>query len=193
MYELPHVLIVSENRKKSKICTLQKIPIMRWYFSYSMFFYSPMYKYIFLCISLFLLASCTPSATDTTSSKNLPQSSVASPTFGSGKHTLTIFADFQCPACIAFANAINPIIEEYAQKGHVTITYKQFPLTSIHKNAERDAIAALCSVEQGKYMEYKKALYAMEQGKSGAKVSDEDRVAAAKDILDTAKLTECLK
>ena len=42
-------------------------------------------------------------------------------------------------------------------------------------------------------MEYKKALYAMEQGKSGAKVSDEDRVAAAKDILDTAKLTECLR
>jgi hypothetical protein len=46
----------------------------------------------------------------------------------------------------------------------------------MHKNAERDALAALCSSEQGKYMGYKKALYALEESKSGAKVSDEDRV-----------------
>lgn len=62
----------------------------------------------------------------------------------------------------------------------------------MHKNAERDAIAALCAAEQGNYIPYKKALYAMEDAKSGAKVSDEDRVNAGKDILDTTKLGECL-
>ena len=42
-------------------------------------------------------------------------------------------------------------------------------------------------------MEYKKALYALEEAKSGAKVPDEDRINTAKGILDEAKLTECLK
>jgi protein-disulfide isomerase len=75
----------------------------------------------------------------------------------------------------------------------VTITYKQFPLTNIHKNAERDALAAICSSEQWQYMKYKKALYDLEGSKNGAKVSDDDRMNAWKDILDTAKLAECLK
>jgi hypothetical protein len=48
----------------------------------------------------------------------------------------------------------------------------------MHKNAYRDALAALCGAEQGKYMETKKALYAMEESKSEAKVSDEDRIKA---------------
>jgi len=28
------------------------------------------------------------------------------------------------------------------------ITYRQYPLTTIHKNASRDALAALCGAEQ---------------------------------------------
>jgi hypothetical protein len=74
--------------------------------------------------------------------------------------------------------------------------FKQFPLTSIHPNAERDAIAALCSAEQGKYMDYKKALYALEPTREVVKnkqtVSDDDRVNIGKDILDQTKLRECL-
>jgi protein-disulfide isomerase len=96
--------------------------------------------------------SCSaPSSTNpraTTPTANLPQATIASPTYGSGKHTLTIFADFQCPACIATDKIVGPIFEEYVSKGYVMITYKQFPLTNIHKNAERDALAALCSSEQ---------------------------------------------
>ncbi len=104
-----------------------------------------------------------------------------------------MFADFQCPACIATNKIIGPIFEEYASKWLVSITYKQFPLTTIHKNAERDALAGLCGAEQGKYKEYKNALYNMEEAKSGAKVSDEERVNIGKDILDTVKLAECIK
>lgn len=106
---------------------------------------------------------------------------------------MTLFADFQCPACISFSKTIGPIFEEYAKNGKLTIIYKQYPLTSIHRNAERDAIAALCAAEQGYYMEYKKNLYALEEGKSGAKVSDSDRINAAVGTpLDASKLTECL-
>lgn len=66
-------------------------------------------------------------------------------------------------------------------------------MTQIHRNAERDALAALCSVEQNKYNEYKSALYALEERKAGARVTDEDRANIGKDILDSTKLLECMK
>lgn len=91
-----------------------------------------------------------------------------------------------------------PVFENYAKNGYLHITYKQFPLTGMHKNAERDALAALCIASQGKgadtYMEYKKALYSMEDAKKWASVSDGDRVNAVGNIasIDVSKLTECL-
>lgn len=155
-----------------------------------------MLKYLFIA-SLLLLTSCNATTPSSWSSSNNtkvnPQVLIPSPTYGSWKHTLTLYADFQCPACIVFSKLVWPILEEYANKGYLVITYKQFPLTNIHPNAERDSVAALCAAEQGKYMDYKKALYAMEEAKSGGKVSDEDRVSAAQWILDEANLRECLK
>jgi protein-disulfide isomerase len=155
-------------------------------------------KFILLSLSLLLLSSCmgkeeSSSGNDTSKDPTTVQGTVASPTFGAGTNTLTIYADFQCPACIAFNKAIMPIFMEYAQKGQVQLVFKQFPLTSIHKNAERDALAALCSVEQDKYMQYKNALYTLEEKKSGARVSDAERVEAGKGILDTEKLADCIK
>lgn len=88
---------------------------------------------------------------------------------------------------------IAPILESYAEKWQLQIIYRQFPLTQIHANAYRDAIAALCGAEQGKYYEYKQTLYALEEKKSGAKVSDTDRIEAGKAAgLDETKLTMCL-
>ena len=158
-----------------------------------------MLKYITL-LSLVFLTSCTLPATSPSSGTTptqtptvTPTVMISSPTYGSGKHTVTIFADFQCPACISFSKTIGPIFEDYASRGILQITYKQYPLTNIHKNAERDAIAWLCAAEQGKYMEYKKNLYALEQSKNWATVSDSDRVnAALGTTLDANKLTECL-
>ncbi len=154
-----------------------------------------MVKY-FLIFSVVFLASCTNNSGSTESNNSNPTTSqvmIPSPTYGSGKHTLTIYADFQCPACIVFSEIVGPIFDEYAEKWYVMIEYKQFPLTSIHPNALRDALAWLCGAEQWKYTDYKKALYAMEKAKAGAKVSDGDRINAAKGILDEVKLAECLK
>lgn len=106
---------------------------------------------------------------------------------------VTLFADFECPACIRFAHSVMPILESYAASGRLLIIYKQYPLTTIHKNAYRDSLAALCANEQGKYQEYKKELYALEEEKAGATVSDEERVTATQDTgIDTAIFTSCL-
>ena len=139
-------------------------------------------KIISLILSFsLLLASCTytsstndakNTSTNTTVNTNTstsPALRTPSPTYGSGNHELVVFADFQCPACIASSKSIMPVFENYAKNGYLRITYKQFPLTGMHKNAERDALAALCVASQGKgadtYMEYKKALYEMEDAK----------------------------
>ncbi|MBP9812419.1 thioredoxin domain-containing protein, partial [Candidatus Gracilibacteria bacterium] len=76
-----------------------------------------MMKYLMI-LSLVFLASCTTPTTPTnTTTPVTPQVMIPSPTLGSGKHTLTIFADFQCPACIAFAKIVGPIFEDYANRG----------------------------------------------------------------------------
>lgn len=145
---------------------------------------------LFLTVSL---SSCTVQDNGTKPIVATESRTVATPTFGSGKHVVELFADFQCPACINFAKTIAPIIEWYAEKGQLQIVYRQYPLNSIHKNANRDAIAALCAQEQGKYLDYKKALYALEESKAGASVSDKDRVNIAKEAgLDAAGMQACL-
>ena len=157
-------------------------------------------------LSLTLIASCTlpgrnttPTGTGTTPTPTTAkydvalQKSIPSPTYGTGKHMITIYADFQCPACIAYSRSVGGLLESYAASGKVMITYKQFPLTQIHKNAYRDSIAGLCAAEQGKYMDYKKTLYSLEEQKSGAAVTDADRVEIARaNGLDAAAMTQCL-
>lgn len=146
--------------------------------------------------SLLFIASCTSTTPPTTGTNTGSTTSeirtVATPTYGTGKTQVEIFADFQCPACIASNESIFPIFEEYAASGRLMITYRQFPLT-MHKNAKWDAIAALCSAELWGYMGYKKGLYALEKSKAGKTVTDADRVALAKGLwLDETKFASCL-
>lgn len=165
-------------------------------------------RILFLIFSVFFIASCTASqpwtnqSTSTTIKSKISsdmyspelQKKIPSPSYGSGKHTITIFADFQCPACINFDSGLASLFDSYAASGMTTIVYKQFPLTSIHKNAYRDAIAALCAAEQWDYIKVKKALYAMEAKKSGSKVTDEDRVTALTEAgFDSNLVSQCLK
>jgi protein-disulfide isomerase len=160
-----------------------------------------------LLVWFFLLAACTSNNSTTnpissstvqsqiSSEKYAPelQKTIPSPTYWTGKHNITIYADFQCPACINFSQGIGTLFDSYAEAGMITITYKQFPLTSLHKNAYRDAIAALCAAEQWKYRDAKKALYGLEALKNGASVNDADRIdALSKAWIDSASLTQCL-
>lgn len=155
---------------------------------------------ILILTSLLLLASCTatsnnisgPKFPNNTTPIATENRTTATPTYGTGKVQVEVFADFQCPACIVSNETIMPIFEEYAASGKLMITFRQFPLT-MHKNAKWDAIAALCGAEQGKYMEYKKWLYALEKSRAGKAVTDTDRVNLAKEKgLDEAVFSKCL-
>jgi protein-disulfide isomerase len=97
------------------------------------------------------------------------------------------FADFQCPYCSMAANTVKELTAKYGDK--VEFAYRNFPLRSIHPNAQRAAEFAQCSQAQGKFWEMHDKLYAAQD-----KLDEESMRASAKEIgLDEGKLDECLQ
>lgn len=149
-----------------------------------------MKKFLFLLLP-FLLLSCgeqTPTVPQV--SKDIESAVFGAP---SSKVHLTIFADYECPACIYFEKTIGEeLYEKYVQTNKITVTYKNFPLPQ-HKNAENDALAALYALSQGKYWEFSTLMYALEDQKKGDKISDEERIALGKKVgLDPVEMRKSL-
>src|SRR5512134_2977753 len=69
------------------------------------------------------------------------------------------FTDLQCPYCARFALQTLPVLRErYVDKGFVKLASHDLPL-SMHAYAIPAAIAARCAGEQGRYWEYREALF----------------------------------
>ncbi len=67
--------------------------------------------------------------------------------------TIIEFSDFQCPFCKRwYQDTWLSLRKDYT--GKVKFVYRDFPLYSIHSEAEPAALAANCAGEQGKYYEY---------------------------------------
>ncbi|MDQ3322274.1 MAG: DsbA family protein [Acidobacteriota bacterium] len=71
--------------------------------------------------------------------------------------TIVMFSDFQCPACAAAHPVLKRVVAEYGNK--VRFVKRDFPLTQIHANAFRAALAANAAGAQGKFFEYVELLY----------------------------------
>lgn len=71
--------------------------------------------------------------------------------------TIVMFSDFQCPACAAAHPVLKKVIVEYPNK--IRFVERDFPLTQIHENAFRAALAAGAANAQGKFFEYVELLY----------------------------------
>lgn len=70
---------------------------------------------------------------------------------------IVMFSDFQCPACASVHPVLKKIVGEYGNKIYFVV--RDFPLTTIHKNAFRAALAANAARSQGKFFEYTEILY----------------------------------
>ncbi|MEZ4666487.1 MAG: DsbA family protein [Anaerolineae bacterium] len=67
--------------------------------------------------------------------------------------TIVEFSDFQCPFCGRFhRETYDQLRKDY--EGKIRFVYRDFPILSLHPNAEISAEAADCANEQGKYWEY---------------------------------------
>lgn len=137
--------------------------------------------------AIFALVSCSKTP--------VVSKDIESPFFGSktSKVQLEMFSDFQCPACIAFHNAIGKKLEsDYITTGKIGYTFRNFPLP-FHKNAPDDALAAMCAQSQGKFLEYADRMYALEEQKAGLRIENSERIAIATDLgLDTKTFETCI-
>lgn len=100
--------------------------------------------------------------------------------------TLIEFSDFQCPACRSVSPAIEEIHEKYGDR--VRVAFKQFPLHSIHPQAQAAAEAALCANEQGRFWEMHDALFE----RQGELANEQLKARAAELGLDTERFNRCL-
>ena len=103
--------------------------------------------------------------------------------------TIVEFADFQCPFCGRFFKTTEQeIIEKYVKTGKAKFVYRDFPLTSIHDEAQKSAEAAECADEQGKFWEYHDLTYERQD-----KLSVTHYKAWAAELgLNTAEFNQCL-
>jgi protein-disulfide isomerase len=62
------------------------------------------------------------------------------------------YADFECPACAAFATITEPDVRtRIINPGLANLTYYDFPLAQMHRNTLAASNAAACADEQGKF------------------------------------------
>lgn len=96
------------------------------------------------------------------------------------KVTLVEFGDFQCPACGAAYPILKQVLAERGEK--IRFVWRNFPIASIHSNADNAARAAEAANEQGKFWEMHDKLFANQTNWSGATKSKEVFAGFAKDL-----------
>jgi protein-disulfide isomerase len=72
--------------------------------------------------------------------------------------TIVEFSDFQCPFCARVQPTLQAVLEKY--KGKVNISFRDFPLNSIHAQAAKAAEGGRCAGEQGKFWEFHDRIFA---------------------------------
>ena len=68
------------------------------------------------------------------------------------------FSDYQCPYCHQVEPTVKDILAKYGDK--VSLSYRDYPLSTIHPYAMIAAEASRCAEEQGKFWEYHDQLFA---------------------------------
>lgn len=102
---------------------------------------------------------------------------------------LVEFSDYQCPFCRRHTQQVLPeLLKNYVDAGRVRYVMKQFPLVSLHPQAELAARAALCAGDQGDYWEMHDALFSW----SGALSPDTLQQRAGELGMDAGDFAACV-
>jgi len=95
------------------------------------------------------------------------------------------FSDYQCPYCHQVEPTVKQLLAKYGDK--VSLSYRDYPLTAIHSQAQISAVASHCALEQGKFWEYHDQLF------NSSKLEKDDLIGYARDLkLDDKQFASCL-
>ena len=120
------------------------------------------------------------------------------PALGDARAKVTIieFGDYQCPSCRMFWHDVEPRLKkDYIDTGKVRLVFRDFPIVEIHPDAMLAALAAQCSVDQGKYWEMHDKIFREQynRGDDLVRFKVADLKKWARDIrLDAAAFDTCL-
>jgi protein-disulfide isomerase len=96
------------------------------------------------------------------------------------------FSDFQCPYCQQAYPTVMALVKKY--EGQVNLSYRDFPLRSLHPRAQVAAHASRCAGEQGKFWEYHNSLFELPNQLGDVELE----LHAATVGVDTEKFKACL-
>jgi len=100
--------------------------------------------------------------------------------------TIVEFSDFQCPYCRLLQDPLSQVEAEYGDQ--VRFVFRQFPLSSIHPDADKAGEASLCAFDQGMFWEMHNAMFES----PNALGVDELKATAANLGMDSDAFDECL-
>ncbi len=115
------------------------------------------------------------------------------------KIEITVYEDFQCPACKEYTTSIEPQLlqSSYITDGQVYYEFKQFPFLdsqSVSKESHQAANASMCALAQGKFWDYHDILFANQTGENVGAYTDKRLVAFAESLgLDMTAFNKCFK
>jgi protein-disulfide isomerase len=136
-------------------------------------------------------AAASAPAADQTSQKTtrVKVDDGGNPALGPANAPITIveFSDYQCPYCRQWYSQVYPrLLQAYPDK--IRFVYRDFPLSSIHPEAEPAAEAADCAGEQGRYYDFHDKLFTGELELSSAAYTQ-----YAQELgLDQVKFKDCV-
>ena len=108
-------------------------------------------------------------------------------TEGSGRTTVLVFSDLECPYCRRFHETLQSVEKDYA--GKVRFQFVHFPLPS-HRFAQQAAEAAECAAQQGLFRGLVDAIFANQDSIGLVAWQEIGRRAG---IVDTAALAACIE
>ena len=115
------------------------------------------------------------------------------PVFGDPKAAITIveYADFECPVCRNFHDAIRALLPKYPQ---VKLIFRDFPLDAIHPWARTASLAGRCAYQQDPKAFWKlyDLIYDNQEIISASDVFDKMMDYAARASLNTDTFKSCL-
>ncbi|MGH9353187.1 MAG: thioredoxin domain-containing protein, partial [Terriglobia bacterium] len=100
--------------------------------------------------------------------------------------TVVEFGDFECPICGLAQKSVTQMLDQYGSK--IRFVFRQFPLASVHPQAEKAAEASECAAAQGKFWKAERLFYQKQADLSAGALDH-----YAGDLgLNTAQFDSCL-